>query len=160
MILLFRIFRTLLIPNHKCWGSEILKECSPPPMCHMSCVTCHMSHVRCHMSGVTCFRKSGGGSRWRVCYHRGLPRLVYLIQEQFGGHEATFIYSYFLDALVSLFLMIKTDWLTHLFTHWLTDWKVAVPQISQTPQISSLKMECHSAWNVIKNGMSLKMECH
>ena len=24
----------------------------------------------------------------------------------------------------------------------------------------SLKMECHSKWNVNQNGISLKMECH
>ena len=24
----------------------------------------------------------------------------------------------------------------------------------------SLKMECHSKWNVTQNGMSLKIECH
>ena len=30
------------------------------------------------MSGVTCHKKkSGGASRWRVCYQRGLPRLVF-----------------------------------------------------------------------------------
>ena len=83
-----------------------MRECSPPQTCHMSCVTCHMSRVTCHVSPVTChlspvtckkiifqhfnslflifkffLRKqkigqSGGASRWRVCYQRGLPRLV------------------------------------------------------------------------------------
>ena len=70
----------------------------------MSCVTCHVSHVTCHLSTVTCHMshvkkkllhvliylyiyiyffnvkkigQSGGASRWRVCYQRGLPRLVY-----------------------------------------------------------------------------------
>ena len=57
-------------------------------MCHMSRVMCHMSRVTCHMSHVTCpkekkkrekkFGQSGGASRWRVCYQRGLPRLVFL----------------------------------------------------------------------------------
>ena len=69
----------------------------------MSCVTCHMSLVRCHLSHVTCqlshvniffffyifcvkkkskivhlkkVGKIGEASRWRVCYLRGLPRLV------------------------------------------------------------------------------------
>ena len=39
----------------------MLRECSPPTICHMSCVVCHvscvictMSHVTCHMSSVTC----------------------------------------------------------------------------------------------------------
>ena len=64
-------------------------------MCHVSRVTCHMSRVTCHLSPVTCQKmifltfnffssflckkkigQSGGASRWRVCYQRGLPRLV------------------------------------------------------------------------------------
>ena len=45
----------------------------------------HRSHVRCHVCGVMfcffwvffwVFLQSGGDSRWRVCYQRGLPRLV------------------------------------------------------------------------------------
>ena len=60
--------------------------------CHMSCVTCHVSHVMCHVSRVTChmshvtifflfsfsflFGQSGEVYQWRVCYQRGLPRLV------------------------------------------------------------------------------------
>ena len=58
-------------------------------MCHVSHVTCHVSDVTCHVSPVTCHLShvrfffilkktllSGGASRWRVCYQRGLPRLV------------------------------------------------------------------------------------
>ena len=41
--------------------------------CHVSCVTCHVSHVTCHVS------QSGEAYRWRDCYQRGLPRLVYFI---------------------------------------------------------------------------------
>ena len=56
-------------------------------MCHMSCVTGHVSQVTFHMSHVT-FRESrviiiflfyflsAGATRRRVCYQRGLPRLV------------------------------------------------------------------------------------
>ena len=62
-------------------------------MCHMSHVTCHVSRVMYHMSHVMCqishdfnfnffFGQSGETSRWRVCYQRGLPRLV-LINTQF-----------------------------------------------------------------------------
>ena len=54
--------------------------------CHMSRVTCHVSHVKCHMSRVTChfffsflFWQSGEAYRWRVCYQRGQPRLVLLV---------------------------------------------------------------------------------
>ena len=65
-----------------------MRECSPPQTCHMSHVTCHVSHVTCHVSHVAChvsvffffffffFGKSGEDYRWRVCYQRGLPRLV------------------------------------------------------------------------------------
>ena len=49
-------------------------------MCHMSRVTCHMSHVTCHTSHffyyLFFFGQSGEAYRWRVCYQRGLPRLV------------------------------------------------------------------------------------
>ena len=55
---------------------------------HPICVMCHVSHVTCHMSCVTCHvscvtkqskkLKNGGASRSRVCYQRGLPRLVSL----------------------------------------------------------------------------------
>ena len=61
-------------------------------MCHVSCVTCHVSRVTCHMSKYIFFslhfffflslkqiKQSGGASRWRVCYQRGLPRLVFFI---------------------------------------------------------------------------------
>ena len=58
-------------------------------MCHMSGVRCHVSGVTCQVSGVTChiyihffficifFWQSGGAIRWRVCYQRGVPRLVF-----------------------------------------------------------------------------------
>ena len=78
-----------------------MRECSPSTMSHMSCFTCqvsgvrcqvsgvrcHVSRVRCHMSGVTfqfffgVFLQSGENSRWRVCYQRGLPRLVFNIEK-------------------------------------------------------------------------------
>ena len=49
--------------------------------CHMSRATCHVAHVMCHMSSVTChiyfFWQSGEAYRWRVCFQRGLPRLVF-----------------------------------------------------------------------------------
>ena len=55
-----------------------MRECSPPP--NVSRVMCHMSHVMCHMSRVMChffFGQIGEAYRWRVCYQRGLPRLVH-----------------------------------------------------------------------------------
>ena len=60
-------------------------------MCHVSHVTCHVSHVTCYLSHVNVFfvclffflqqkfGKSGGASRGRVCYQRGLPRLVTIL---------------------------------------------------------------------------------
>ena len=47
-------------------------------MCHVSCVMCHMSCVTCHLSHITSsfFGQRVGASQWRVCYQRGLPRLV------------------------------------------------------------------------------------
>ena len=58
-----------------------------PVRCHLSGVTFHMSPVRCHPSPVMCqvsqvffcslfFGQGCEASRWRVCYQRGLPRLV------------------------------------------------------------------------------------
>ena len=51
----------------------------------MSRVKCHMSHVMCHMSQffleffflIVLFLQSGEAYQWRVCYQRGLPRLVF-----------------------------------------------------------------------------------
>ena len=44
---------------------------------HVSCVTCHKSHVTII---IFVFGQSGEAYRWRVCYQRGLPRLVLLGQ--------------------------------------------------------------------------------
>ena len=57
---------------------------TPPPNVssvtyHMSRVTCPMSRVMCHMSHILFlifFGQSGEAYWWRVCYQRGLPRLV------------------------------------------------------------------------------------
>ena len=59
--------------------------------CRMSNVTCHVSRFTCNMSRVTChmsffflifssssFLQIGEVYRGRVCYQRGLPRLVFL----------------------------------------------------------------------------------
>ena len=47
-------------------------------MCQVSGVRCQVLGVTCQVSRVTFFvcLQSGGASRWRVCYHRGLPLLV------------------------------------------------------------------------------------
>ena len=64
-----------------------MREGSPLHTCHVSGDTCHVSHVTCHMSPshVMChifiylfiFGQSGEASQGRVCYQRGLPRLVF-----------------------------------------------------------------------------------
>ena len=53
-------------------------------MCHMSYGMCQVAKVMCHnffsyFNFLFIFLQSGGASRWRVCYQRGLPRLVFLI---------------------------------------------------------------------------------
>ena len=45
-------------------------------MCHVSHVTCHMSHVTCHFFSFFSFGQSS--EAYRVCYQRGLPRLVFI----------------------------------------------------------------------------------
>ena len=45
-------------------------------MCHMSRVTCHMSRVTCHL--FFSFLTTVEAYRWRVCYQRGLPNLVFI----------------------------------------------------------------------------------
>ena len=55
---------------------EILRECSPPSMCHMSHFTCCASHVPIFVFSFSFLGQNVGASQWRVCYQRGLPRLV------------------------------------------------------------------------------------
>ena len=61
--------------------------------CQVSVVLCQVSHVRCHMSCVkkihifllfSFFGQCGGVSRWRVCYQRGLPLLVFIFSCEEG----------------------------------------------------------------------------
>ena len=61
MILLFRIFKALSIPNRERWSAKILREGIPQQFitCNMSFVTCHMSCFMCHVSGVMCHVPSG-----------------------------------------------------------------------------------------------------
>ena len=80
----------------------------------MSHVTCHVSHVTCHVSHVMCrvyFKKYSGQSGeaylWRVCYQRGLPRLVYShtkkYQEEEEGEKIRLIsHGLFRESLVKL----------------------------------------------------------
>ena len=51
---------------------------------YLSCVIFHLSHIMCHDVSTNTkkirnkIRQRGGASWWRVCYQRGLPRLVSL----------------------------------------------------------------------------------
>ena len=51
------IFKTTQLPNRQSQGPEIFTQCSPTPMCYVSCVTGRMSHVTCQMSLVTTTKK-------------------------------------------------------------------------------------------------------
>ena len=42
------MFTTLLLPNRKSYGPEMLRVCSPPFMCHRSRITCHVS-LKCYI---------------------------------------------------------------------------------------------------------------
>ena len=70
VILFLQTFKTSINPNRKIWRADILRECLPPTICHMSCVTCHVSGVRCQVSQFfsSFFGQSGGAIWWRVCY--------------------------------------------------------------------------------------------
>ena len=94
----------------------------------MSRVTCHVSRVTCHMLHVTCniffifififFLQSGEAYRWRVCYQRGLPRLVYFIPGSLSWVNLT----------ISCFdLFLDTDSL-------LTCWHLIIPSLLSSPK--------------------------
>ena len=53
-------------------------------MCHISHVMCQVSYVMCHF-----FVQSGGASRGRVCYQRGLPRVVFGVPEVIYTRQET-----------------------------------------------------------------------
>ena len=50
--LLLLIFKTSQLQNRG--AGEILTQCSPPNVCHVTHVICHVSHVICHVSHVMC----------------------------------------------------------------------------------------------------------
>ena len=49
---LWKSLQNTFTPKPEELGSWNLREGSPPPTCHMSCVMCHMSRVTCHMSHI------------------------------------------------------------------------------------------------------------
>ena len=63
-------------PDSASYGAENL-DSLPSPTCHISCGACHMSGVTCNLYFIFIFFVQHGlVSGWRVCYQRGLPRLV------------------------------------------------------------------------------------
>ena len=66
------IFQTHSVSNWKSQGAEILRECLSHTLCQVSPVTCHIKKKI-----LTKIRQIGGACRWRDCYQRGIPRLVF-----------------------------------------------------------------------------------
>ena len=89
---LFRIFKTLSVLYRKSRGGEILKQCLPPTMCHMSGVRCQVLH----------FCQSGGASRGRVCYQGGPPHLAFLFVLLHRGDLLFMPFIWFLVKLIFL----------------------------------------------------------
>ena len=83
---------------------------TPTVICHVSHVTCHISRVMCHVSHVTFFFFLFSGQfseayRWRVCYQRGLPRLVYFTYNSIY-HILLTLFNH--EVLTSYLVQIKT----------------------------------------------------
>ena len=68
------------------------------------CVTCHISHV-------TCLGQSVGASQWRVCYQRGLPRLVWQITHTFHHWEFYIFGNHFYSTLGPKHVGVIVNWL-------------------------------------------------
>ena len=89
-------------------------------MCQMSDVKCHMSCVTCHMSFFSFFFQSGQASQWKVCYQRGLPRLVFNPQMKMtylSWHKPH------MNSIGEVCDSLGTDSLTSFVrNHWATGW--------------------------------------
>ena len=77
-LLIHSLIQQLILshPKRSSQRPQIFKEGSPPPTCNPACVTCHVSHVTGHMSHFFFYKEMK--LVWRVCYQRGLPRLVWI----------------------------------------------------------------------------------
>ena len=104
-------------------------------MCHVSHVTCHVSRVTCHMSKNIFLHfhykkkknknkknyttknigKSAEAYRWRVCYQRGLPRLV------LESFKELFLKPYFRRTKVP-----QNVWILVILPHF--SWKMSKPK--------------------------------
>ena len=73
--------------NHESKEFEILREGSPPPTCHVSCIMCHMSYAKnfslLFLDKID--KLVGGGS-----FIKGKPHLVLICQQVFADISSTF----------------------------------------------------------------------
>ena len=89
-----------------------MRECSPPQTCHVSCVTCHVSRVTCQLSRVTfffCFffGQSSAAYWGRVCYQRGLPRLVFTNSAIWAGLVIESPCSYVCVSIIKVVIVVN-----------------------------------------------------
>ena len=131
-------------------------------MCLMLCVTCHVSRVTCHVSHVTIcfssffFRQSGDAYRWRVCYQRGLPRLVLrlflkwycLVSLQIYLNDSSLIH-HGKKCLSSVThgLLISSETVVHCFSSALLQTHCGLSQLrslSQGTYCTAQDLHCHS----------------
>ena len=74
LCLRLQLLRKFIISQYR---RALLRECSPPTTWHMSSVMCRMSFVTCNFFLFLFYWQSGEAYWWRVCYQRGLHRLVF-----------------------------------------------------------------------------------
>ena len=74
----------------KAWELTFWENVHPPPLvkCPVSCVTCHVSCITFYL--YCFFLVKVVATYWRVCYQRGLPFLVSMIQPHLMGKVADF----------------------------------------------------------------------
>ena len=85
--------------------------------CHLSLVTCHLLHFTCHLSYLTFFQyiflfikkkiwQICWASWWRVCYQRGLARLV--IRVILTTHALNIINPYYWRQCINLKKILRS----------------------------------------------------
>ena len=67
-----------------------MRQGSPPPTCHVSCVPCHMSHVTCHVKFFSFFFFSFGNVAKLVVHSRTMKICAYLCQHSPFLHSFLF----------------------------------------------------------------------
>ena len=109
--ILWYLFKEFI--NLEISGPEVLGECSPPYMCHMSCDMCHMSHVICCMSRIMvtwhmsqfvlylCLGQISEASRWRIRYQHHV--LIFMLSEKLRSPLKVQFRSFFLTHVYLIF---------------------------------------------------------